>query len=142
VPQGRAQQGRLDTVVPHRQVTAPPDAGDGPPVAVFDPVGCNESESTVVAARDDHIFDTGPVSVCQRHLKSGREVIKTMRPGAAVEFASRSRVGAIMIASSPAARSETQDGNDSEGGADDRFLCPTRAPKTLIWMAHRHAECA
>ena len=60
--------------------------GDGPAVAVLDPVGGGEAESAVVAAGDDHISDTGPVPVGQTHLRSGRGVIETMRPGTAVEF--------------------------------------------------------
>ena len=34
--------------------------GDGPAVAVLDPVGGGEAESAVVAAGDDHVSDTGP----------------------------------------------------------------------------------
>ena len=62
------------------------DCGDGPAVAVFDPVGGGEAESAVVAAGDDHISDTGPVPVGQRHLGCCRRVIETMRAGTAVEF--------------------------------------------------------
>ena len=47
----------------------PADAGDGPPVAVLDPVGGGEAESAVVAAGDDHISDTGLVAVGQTHLR-------------------------------------------------------------------------
>ncbi len=61
--------GELAAVVPDREVTAPADAGDGPPVAVLDPVGGGESESAVVAAGDDHISDTGLVAVGQTHLR-------------------------------------------------------------------------
>ena len=60
---------QLAAVVPDREVTAPADAGDGPPVAVLDPVGRGESESAVVAAGDDHISDTGLVAVGQTHLR-------------------------------------------------------------------------
>jgi hypothetical protein len=35
--------GQLAAVVPDREVTAPPDAGDGPPVAVFDPISGGEA---------------------------------------------------------------------------------------------------
>src|SRR5687767_10107121 len=83
---GRQPDGEVAAGVPDGEVTAPADAGDGPPVAVFDPVGGGQAESAVVAAGDDHISDTGPVSIGQRHLRSGRRVIKTMRPGTAVEF--------------------------------------------------------
>ena len=62
------------------------DAGDGPPVAVLDPVGGGESESAVVAAGDDHISDARLVPVGQTHLGRRRGVIKTMSTGATVEF--------------------------------------------------------
>ena len=60
--------GELAAVVPDRKVTASADAGDGPPVAVLDPVGGSEAESAVVGPGDDHISDTGPVPVGQTHL--------------------------------------------------------------------------
>jgi hypothetical protein len=72
--------------VPHGQIALYSDMGDRPAVAVFDPLGGGESESAVVGAGDDHISDAGLVSVGQRHLASGRKVIKTMRTGTAVEF--------------------------------------------------------
>ena len=55
-------------VMPHSQVTLSADMGDGPAVAVLDPVGGGEAESAVVAAGDDHISDAGLVSVGQPHL--------------------------------------------------------------------------
>jgi hypothetical protein len=82
---GRQPDGQLAAVVPDGEVTAPADAGDGPAVAVFDPVGGGEAEPAVVAAGDDHISDAGLVAVGQRHLRY-QGVIKTMRPGTAVEF--------------------------------------------------------
>ncbi len=72
--------------MPDREVTAPADAGDGPPVAVLHPVGGGEAEAAVVAAGDDHISDTGLVPVGQTHLGCRLGVIKTMRPGTAVEL--------------------------------------------------------
>src|SRR5829696_4316357 len=60
--------------------------GDGPAVAVFDPVGGGEAESPVACAGDDHISDTGPVAVGQGHFGCGGGVIETMHPGTAVEF--------------------------------------------------------
>jgi hypothetical protein len=54
--------------VPHREPAVVARCGDGPAVAILDPVGGGESESAVVAAGDDHISDTGPVAVGQRHL--------------------------------------------------------------------------
>jgi hypothetical protein len=52
----------------------------------FDPVGGGEAESAVVAAGDDHVSDTGPVAVGQRHLGCHRGVIEPMRAGTSVQF--------------------------------------------------------
>ena len=71
--------------MPHGQVTVFGDVGDGPPVAVFDPVGGGEAESAVVAAGDDHISDTRLIAVGQRTSAAGA-VIKTMLPGTAVKL--------------------------------------------------------
>ena len=51
--------------MPYGQVTVFADMGDGPAVAVFDPVGGGEAKPSVVAAGDDHVSDTGPVTVGQ-----------------------------------------------------------------------------
>jgi hypothetical protein len=110
---GGKSDGELAAGVPDREVTALADAGDGPAVAVLNPVGGGESESAVVAAGNDHIADTGPVSIGQSHLPSDRGVIKTMRPGAAVEFGDELAGGASMIVSIPADRSRTQAVNAS-----------------------------
>ena len=64
----------------------PADVGDGPPVAVLDPVGGGESESSVVAPGDDHVSDTRPVSVPQTHFLPGRGTVETMITGSAVEL--------------------------------------------------------
>ena len=53
----------MASVVSHGKVAAFADMGDSPAVAVFDPIGGGEAESAVVAAGDDHIADTGPVSI-------------------------------------------------------------------------------
>ena len=79
----RQPDGQLAAGVPHGQVTAPADAGDGAGGRRFDPVGRGESESAVVAAGDDHL-DLAQVPVGQGHLRCRLGVIKTMRPGAAV----------------------------------------------------------
>ena len=73
-------------VVPDREVTAPADAGDGPPAAVLDPVGWTESESAVVAAGDDHISDTGMIAVGQTHLGRCRRLVEAVITGATVGF--------------------------------------------------------
>jgi hypothetical protein len=72
--------------VQHGQVAAVADVGNGPTVTVFDPVGGGDAEPPVVGAGDDHIRDTGPVPVGQRHLGYCRGVIETMPPDTAVEF--------------------------------------------------------
>ena len=76
----------MAAAVPDGEVAVSTDVGDGPAVAVLDPVGGGEAESAVVAAGDDHISDTGPVSVGQAHLGAGGGVIETMIAGTAVEF--------------------------------------------------------
>ena len=72
--------------MPDREVTAPADAGDGPPVAVLNPVGGGEAESAVVAAGDDHISDTGLVPVGQPHHRMRHIPVEAVVSGATVEF--------------------------------------------------------
>ena len=72
--------------VPYGQVALLADMGDGPAVPVLDPVGGGEAQSAVVAAGDDHISNTGPVSVGQRHLGCRGGVIEPMRTGTSVQF--------------------------------------------------------
>ena len=63
------------------------DLGDGPAVAVLDPVGGGEAQSAVVGAGDDHVSDAGLVSVGQAHLAMpAGECVETMCAGSAVEF--------------------------------------------------------
>ena len=95
---GVAEAGRLADIVggesdrevaagvPYGQVTVFADMGDGPAVAVLHPVGGGEAEPSVVAAGDDHVSDTGPVTVGQRHLGCRRRVIEPMRAGTSVQF--------------------------------------------------------
>jgi hypothetical protein len=71
---------------PHRRVTAPPDTGDGPPVAILNPVGCGESEAAVVGPGDDHISDTGLIPISQTHLRRRRGLVEAIITGATVEF--------------------------------------------------------
>ena len=73
-------------VMSNLQVAVSADSGDGPAVAVFDPVRGGETQSPVVPAGDDHISDTGPVSVCQRHLGCRTGVIEPIRAGTSVQF--------------------------------------------------------
>ena len=83
---GGEPDGELAAVVSDGQVAVPADCGDGPAVAVLDPVGGGEAESAVVGAGDDHIADTGLVPVRQAHLATGRVAAEAMITGAAVEF--------------------------------------------------------
>ena len=95
---GIAETGRLADVVGGQPDSEPAavmsdcevavltDSGDGPAVAVLDPVGGSEAKAPVVAAGDDHISDTGPVPVGQRHLGYCRPAIETMRPGTRVQL--------------------------------------------------------
>ena len=78
---GGESDGEPAAVVPDSQLTVPTDMGDGPAIAVLNPVGGGQPESSVVSAGDDHISEARRISVGQRHLRSGRGVIKTMRPG-------------------------------------------------------------
>ena len=50
------------------EVAVPADLGDGPAVAVLDPVGARIGEAAVVAAGDDHVADRCPVAVGQLDL--------------------------------------------------------------------------
>jgi hypothetical protein len=61
------------------------DLGDGPAVAVLDPVGGGEAESAVVGAGDDHVADGGPVSVGELDFAAGVAVAEAVVAGAAVE---------------------------------------------------------
>jgi hypothetical protein len=72
-------------VVPHVQVAVPADMNDGPAVAVLDPVGGGQAETSVVGAGDDHVADTGPVLVRQLDLSPRRGIAETMITGPAVE---------------------------------------------------------
>jgi hypothetical protein len=105
--------GQVAAGVSHRQVALFADVGDGPTVAILDPVGGGETEPAVVGPGDDHISDTGPVPVGQRHLGYRLGVVEAMITARRLSSATSSRVGASMIASSPEARSETQSLNAS-----------------------------
>ena len=95
---GVAETGRLADIVggesdrevaagvPDGQVAVLADMGDGPAVAVLDPVGGSESESAVVAAGDDHISDTRLIAVGQTHNRMRHIPVEAMISGAPVEF--------------------------------------------------------
>jgi hypothetical protein len=78
--------GEVAAGVPDRYVAVFADLGDGPAVAVLDPVGSGDAQPAVVGPGDDHVSDTGLVSVGQRHLGCCSGVIEPMRAGTAVEF--------------------------------------------------------
>jgi hypothetical protein len=59
----RQPNGQVAADVSDGQVTVFGDVGDHPAVPVFDPVRGGKSESTVVAAGDDHISDIGLIAV-------------------------------------------------------------------------------
>ena len=71
--------------MPDSQLTVPTDAGDGPPVAVLNPISGGESKPAVVGPGDDHISDTGPVPVGQAHLSSDRDVAEAMITGSSIQ---------------------------------------------------------
>ena len=56
---GWQPDGAVAAGVPRGQVAVFADMGDGPAVAVLDPVDGGEAESAIVGAGDDHVSDTG-----------------------------------------------------------------------------------
>ncbi len=83
---GGESDGEPAAVMSDFEVAISADSGDGPAVTVFDPVGGGDAQSAVVGPGDDHISDTGPVPVGQRHLGCCRRVTETMRAGRAIQF--------------------------------------------------------
>ena len=71
---------------PDGEPSAAVDVGDGPAVAVLDPVSGRERDASIVRAGGDHIADTGLVSVPQTHLWPGCGTVQTMITGSAVEL--------------------------------------------------------
>src|SRR5215211_4677756 len=78
--------GEVAAFVPDCEVTAPADAGDGPPIAVLNPIGRGESEPAVVPAGDDHISGTGLIAVRQPHHRIRHIPVEAVVSGATVEF--------------------------------------------------------
>jgi hypothetical protein len=60
--------------------------GNRPAVAVLNPLVSGQAEPSVVPAGDDHISDTGPISVRQGHLAANRVTAEAMITGLSVEF--------------------------------------------------------
>ena len=75
--------------MPDGEPTAAVDVSDRPAVAVFDPVGGGESEASIVAAGDDHVAGTCPVSVAQTHFLPGRGTVATMITGSPVQLSNK-----------------------------------------------------
>ena len=83
---GGQPDGEPAAVMSDRKVTARADAGDGPAVAVLDPVGGGEAKPPVVAAGDDHIPGTGLVSVGQPDHRIRHVAVEAVVSGAAVQL--------------------------------------------------------
>lgn len=83
---GGQHRGEAGVAVPHGQV-AGVDAGDGPAVAVLDPVGSTDAESAVVASGEYDVSDRGVRAVGQSHLIRGDRVGKAGGAGSLVELA-------------------------------------------------------
>ena len=73
-------------VVPDGQSAVFANVGDGPAVAVLDPVGGGESELSVVGAGDDHVSDARLVPVGQEHLSPCRRVVEAVSASTPIEF--------------------------------------------------------
>src|SRR5215207_9741594 len=108
----RKPDGQLAAVMPDGEVTAPADAGDGPPVAVFHPVRGCQPEPSVVSAGNDHISDTRLIAVAQTHLQRRGGVVEAIITGAAVEFGDKLAGGGEhdRIESSRSVRKPTSEG--------------------------------
>ena len=83
---GGQPDGEPAAVMSDCEVAVLADSGDGPAVAVFDPVGGGEAESPVVAAGDDHIPGTGLVPVGQPHHRIRDVAVEAVVSGAAVQL--------------------------------------------------------
>jgi hypothetical protein len=90
---GWQPNGAAVAVVPHRQVTAPVDLEDGPPVPVFHPVAGAHAEGSVVGSGDDLFAGTGRVAVGQHRQPPGVALVavrfgaEPVGAGALVELA-------------------------------------------------------
>ena len=83
---GGQPDGEPAAVMSDRKVTARADAGDGPAVAVFDPVGGGEAESPVVAAGDNHIPSAGLVPVRQPDHRIRHVAVEAVVSGSPVQL--------------------------------------------------------
>ena len=82
---GGQSAGESAAIVSNLGFTVPTDSGDGPAVAVFDPVGGGEPEPAVVRASDDHISDARLIAVRQPHRRIRNVAVEAMGAGASVE---------------------------------------------------------
>ena len=78
--------GEVAAVVSNDQIALAAYSSDGPAVTVLHPVVGREPESAVVGAGDDHIADTGLVSIRQAHFTAGWVTAEEMITGLSVEF--------------------------------------------------------
>ena len=83
---GREAYSAVAAGVADGQVAVLAEVGDGPAVAVLNPIDGSKAQPSVVGPGDDHISDTGPVPVGQGHFGCGRGVIETMCAGTSVQF--------------------------------------------------------
>ena len=73
-------------LVDRAEVAVGGDAGDGPAVAVADPVGARGAQPTVVQAGDDHVADRGVAAVGEGDGAGGLDAVAEVGLGAGVEF--------------------------------------------------------
>lgn len=73
-------------LVDHAEVPVGRDAGDGPAVAVADPVSARGAQPAVVQAGDDDVADRGIAAVGERHGARGVNAVVEVGLGAGVEF--------------------------------------------------------
>ena len=71
--------------VPHSHTTSTGQVEDGPPVTVFHPIGCADTQSAVVRPGDDQVADAGPVAVAQLDLLARGRVGEAVVPRLLVE---------------------------------------------------------
>src|SRR5262249_29947718 len=71
--------------VPGVEAAVHSDAGDGPAVAVLDPIGDAGAQATVVVSGQDDVADGGPVPVGQLDLGSGDGAAKASCAGGPVQ---------------------------------------------------------
>src|SRR3954447_9632887 len=84
---GGQGDGAAAPYLPHSHTTSPAQVENGPPVAVFHPVGCSETQSAIIPTGDDQVTDAGRVTVGELDLLAGSAAGETVVAGALVEGA-------------------------------------------------------